>query len=578
MDGRKGGLLLTLIIVAMMLSVLFVFSDSEESSALPEDIGTTGLQWEIDSGTLKITGEGEMPDYDMSGASLPPWFSQLNSVTSIEIGDGVTSLGTDNFTGMPNLHTVRIGLGLTNISPTSFDLTFVDHEIVVMSVTAENVKGKEYTVQGGVNLQVTAYSVVFDSKGGTLVDTIYVDHGNSVPLPPTSPIKGGYYLSDWCTDEGCTNPYPDTGITSLLTLYAKWEIDTYLINYDLQCTDATFDTDKNSYTIESLDIVLDNPSRTGYTFNGWFDAPTGGNHITQIDSGSYGIVNLYAQWTENPAPPAPPTLYSVKFYSEGTLVQTSSLSVGDVIVAPVDPSKASETKYEYTFKEWNGFTTGMLMTAGDKRFDAVFVKSANVGYDAVREEYTATVDEDSAFITKAKIDEIIDKAKNDSDTTMVLKAGEYSVRFDNDALRSLKSADTELAIEKKEYSDLTVAEKKITKGSPLFDITFGENTNFGDGKVTFTVPFDKGDKDASLLYVAHILDGKVNEEIECTYNDDGTVSFSTGHLSVYTMLYKEAKKTHFLESMSVEQFIVFGVIFAIAMSAILLAVFKKMKG
>ena len=117
MDGRKGGLLLTLIIAAMMLSVLFVFSDSEESSALPEDIGTTGLQWEIDSGTLKITGEGEMPDYDMSGASLPPWFSQLNSVTSIEIGDGVTSLGTDNFTGMPNLHTVRIGLGLTNISP-----------------------------------------------------------------------------------------------------------------------------------------------------------------------------------------------------------------------------------------------------------------------------------------------------------------------------------------------------------------------------------------------------------------------------------------------------------------------------
>ena len=112
----------------------------------------------------------------------------------------------------------------------------------------------------------------------------------------------------------------------------------------------------------------------------------------------------------------------------------------------------------------------------------------------------------------------------------------------------------------------------------MFDITFGENTNFGGGKVTFTVPYDKGDKDASLMYVAHIVDGKVNEEIECTYNDDGTVTFDTGHLSVYTMLYKEAKKSNFLENMSVDQFITFGVIFAIAMSAVLLAIFKKMKG
>ena len=46
------------------------------------------------------------------------------------------------------------------------------------------------------------------------------------------------------------------------------------------------------------------------------------------------------------------------------------------------------------------------MTAGNKQFDAVFVKSARVGYNPVSEEYTATVEEDSALLTKAKIDEM----------------------------------------------------------------------------------------------------------------------------------------------------------------------------
>jgi len=557
----------------IILGAAVFISFPDGSDAVPQDIEGSTLQWEFVGGTLTISGTGSMPDYDYSG-NFPPWHAQRTNVTSLVIGDGVSSLGTHNFYGMNNLISLRIGNGLTSIEDDSFDGTFKDYYNTDIATTADNVKGLEYTWNNaGSFYTVSGYSVVFDSKGGSSVQTEYVNHGGTVSIPSPIPSKNYYTLAHWCSDVDCTVEYEfSSTVTSRMTLYAKWTPVSYDITYYLYDSLKDTTSNPNSYTIESSTFVLADPQvRLGYTFQGWFDAETGGNQVTQIATGSHGNKVLYAHWTPDAVQ------YNVSFYSDGSLVSSSSVVVGDVITAPADPVK-TDPKYEFTFTNWDGFTPGMIMTAGDKTFNAVFVKSAKVGYDPIREEYTATVDEDSALITKAKIDEIVDKAKTDRDVTMALKAGEYTVRFDNEALRSLKSSDTELVVEKTAYADQTTAQKRISKGAPLFDITFGDNTDFNGGKVTFTIPYDKGGKDESLMYVAHILNGKVNEEIECTYNDDGTVSFDTGHLSVYTILYKEAKKTNFLENLSIEHFITFGVIFAIALSGILFALFKKMKG
>lgn len=53
-------------------------------------------------------------------------------------------------------------------------------------------------------------------------------------------------------------------------------------------------------TIESATLILAEPTKTGYTFNGWYDnASFTDEAITTITSGSTGNVTLYAKWTSN---------------------------------------------------------------------------------------------------------------------------------------------------------------------------------------------------------------------------------------------------------------------------------------
>jgi len=52
-----------------------------------------------------------------------------------------------------------------------------------------------------------------------------------------------------------------------------------------------------SYTIESANITLPIPTRTGYNFGGWFDnSGFAGTAITTIPQGSTGNREFWARW------------------------------------------------------------------------------------------------------------------------------------------------------------------------------------------------------------------------------------------------------------------------------------------
>lgn len=59
------------------------------------------------------------------------------------------------------------------------------------------------------------------------------------------------------------SPMPANDIAAIA---ASFTAITYNITYD--ANGGTLSTNKNSYTVESLDITLDVPTRTGYTFLG----------------------------------------------------------------------------------------------------------------------------------------------------------------------------------------------------------------------------------------------------------------------------------------------------------------------
>ena len=94
------------------------------------------------------------------------------------------------------------------------------------------------------------------------------DAGETVVVPVTIK-REGYSLVGWYLDQSCTNPFDYIMPIYDLTIYAKWEINSYTITYNLNYVDATNFTQTYDY---SANILLPtDPIREGYTFKGWFE-------------------------------------------------------------------------------------------------------------------------------------------------------------------------------------------------------------------------------------------------------------------------------------------------------------------
>lgn len=97
-----------------------------------------------------------------------------------------------------------------------------------------------------------------------------------------------------------------------------------------------------------------NPSRTGYTFTGW-------------DTSYYNITadtNIYAEYTIK--------TYTVTFVANGSTVSTQYVTYGSSATAPSDPTKATDSTYDYTFDSWSGTYTNVTSS---RTITAVFTAS-----------------------------------------------------------------------------------------------------------------------------------------------------------------------------------------------------------
>ena len=151
------------------------------------------------------------------------------------------------------------------------------------------------------------YTVTLSNQGATTAGTASVQatYGSAMPSA-TMPTKTGYTFGGYYTSNngGGTQYYNANGasvknwaIASNSTLYAKWSPITYTITYN---TNGGNSIANQTYTIETATFNLPTPTKTGYTFAGWYDnSGLTGNKITQITKGTTGDKNLYAKWTIN---------------------------------------------------------------------------------------------------------------------------------------------------------------------------------------------------------------------------------------------------------------------------------------
>ena len=75
------------------------------------------MLWELNDGTLNITGTGEMNSYGISGG---PWKDYKDEITNVIIGDGVESIGIYAFNEYNKLAQVRFPEGLKSIGKKAF--------------------------------------------------------------------------------------------------------------------------------------------------------------------------------------------------------------------------------------------------------------------------------------------------------------------------------------------------------------------------------------------------------------------------------------------------------------------------
>ena len=152
------------------------------------------------------------------------------------------------------------------------------------------------------------YKVKFDKNAddatGEAPEEIKATYDKEFALPENTFTKIGYNFAGWNTktDGKGTNYKANANARNLteennatVTLYAKWEAITYTITYELDGGTNAPDNPK-SYTIETVTVTLKEPTKDGYTFDGWYTDNKFENKITEFKKGSTGKMTLYAKW------------------------------------------------------------------------------------------------------------------------------------------------------------------------------------------------------------------------------------------------------------------------------------------
>lgn len=117
---KKKILCLLLALLVINLSFPYVTWAATEGTCGAED-GESNITWGFDdaSGTLTISGSGEMKDYDSSNTT--PWYEHIDKIKSVTITLGVKSIGKYAFCSCSNLTSVTIPEGVTKIGDSAFE-------------------------------------------------------------------------------------------------------------------------------------------------------------------------------------------------------------------------------------------------------------------------------------------------------------------------------------------------------------------------------------------------------------------------------------------------------------------------
>lgn len=155
--------------------------------------------------------------------------------------------------------------------------------------------------------EINKYTVTFDfnTDKPSTPKTEEVEYGNPVS-EPAKPTNTGYTFGGWYTDQACTagNEFTFNAdgkstkpITDHIKLYAKWTKNSYTV---------TFDVDGQTDRIPPVSVEHGkgvskptDPTKEGYTFDGWYTDATHTNKYTLWGDSITQNTTFYARWNVN---------------------------------------------------------------------------------------------------------------------------------------------------------------------------------------------------------------------------------------------------------------------------------------
>ncbi len=231
--------------------------------------------------------------------------------------------------------------------------------------------------------QINQCTVAFNSNGGSVVTSQTVNCGGTITTP-TVPTKTGYSFGGWYSDSGLTTEWNFTTgtVTSDMALYAKWTAtNSYNVSFEPNGGSSV-----DSQTINSGGRLTEpaTPTKTGYTFNGWY-TDSGFSTAWNFSTGTVsGDMTLFAKWRPNNS-------CTVRFDSNGGLpVNSQTISSGGTVTEPAAPTKTG-----YTFAGWysnSGLTTAWNFTTGTVAADMILYAKWTVKSTTSSYTLTTTVD------------------------------------------------------------------------------------------------------------------------------------------------------------------------------------------
>jgi uncharacterized repeat protein (TIGR02543 family) len=333
---------------------------------------TTGNDWDAQSGSvvrvLEIDDQRFSVIYRANGGTgaVPTDTGRYYGGSAVNVKyDSVPTYADHSFTGW---NTASNGTGATFVKGDS-------GASVILTLQADTMLYAQWAPD--------EYIITYDLDGGFNAEgnpTGY-DADNALPLPVSAPSKYGYVFQGWLID------YKNAAFTDVVSPVAAYEIPASAKG-DIELSVAFWqpksvavafysnlgagdtrrfapgdEVNANRRFDDLLVAPASEPERTGYRFNGWYSARTGGaawdfasERIT-----TEGSLSLFAQWQANSYP------YTVEHYrvnSAGTVLVDK-----DALSAPYDTTVQAQAKnyvgYHHDLSHSQGLTEGAISADGD---------------------------------------------------------------------------------------------------------------------------------------------------------------------------------------------------------------------